>query len=671
MKRMVKFAAVMALLMAVTVTAYANVNVTFRANSCMVQGVLDTNDVSTDGNGLTGVDLRGTVQSYAGGADWTPGDNPMVSDGGDYWSYTISFPDAAIGSSLEYKFGFTVLNLDGTITSNWESANNRPFTVPATDTVLPVDYVGDGSVPFTDNPDTMDVYLRVNMGANVDFDSKTGTVYLAGDIVTPNWSPGSVAMNQEGSSDYWNLHVECAAGSYQYKFTPGTSWDGSEESNNRSLTVNQDTTVQWVWFNDVPALGFTGQDTADITFETDLSYAVQNNGFTLGDTLLVRFGYGGSSTTVLTDTLVNEGGYDYYVIVNDIPVGFGSPLYYQYYKLDKGLEIRENYYNQDPSLDDQTLAERRSVIIESATATVSDYGTSSTDMRRMPTFRNGNVIAQDTLKVYLECDVRPAIYSVKNGVTLNDVQGDIDITPAMMEAYPDTILNLGVAVNGPITGSWGNDTGMGDWGHHIMSLDNKAMYDDGTHGDLTAGDSIFTITLYLYADSSGLNTVGQEFKFGIGGGDNEGGEGGFGNNHIENVDDSQAETRMRAEFGSINMLYYSGWDYGTNSPILTAIKTADGSVPANFALKQNFPNPFNPTTTISYSLPVMSDVTLTIYNSLGQSVATYTEAAQAAGSYDLVWNGTNNFGQQVSTGVYFYKLSAGKYSSVKKMIFMK
>ncbi|MCK5683386.1 hypothetical protein KAJ27_04675, partial [bacterium] len=110
---------VMVMTLSFTTVAFADVDVTFRANSCMVQGVLDTNDVSTDGDGLTGVDLRGTVQEYASGSNWTPGGDPMNSDGGDYWSLTVTFPDAVIGDTLEFKFGFTVLNLDGTITSSW------------------------------------------------------------------------------------------------------------------------------------------------------------------------------------------------------------------------------------------------------------------------------------------------------------------------------------------------------------------------------------------------------------------------------------------------------------------------------------------------------------------------------------------------------------------------
>ncbi len=94
-------------------------------------------------------------------------------------------------------------------------------------------------------------------------------------------------------------------------------------------------------------------------------------------------------------------------------------------------------------------------------------------------------------------------------------------------------------------------------------------------------------------------------------------------------------------------------------------------LPVSYELLQNFPNPFNPSTTINYSVPQHSDVSLVIYNILGSKIRTLVNNSQAQGNYSVVWNGKDDFGNSVSSGIYFYALKAGDISFVKKMILMK
>ncbi len=101
------------------------------------------------------------------------------------------------------------------------------------------------------------------------------------------------------------------------------------------------------------------------------------------------------------------------------------------------------------------------------------------------------------------------------------------------------------------------------------------------------------------------------------------------------------------------------------------IKTTDiekeiTNFPKNFYLSQNYPNPFNPKTMISYQLPMTGEVELSIYNLLGQKVATLVNKNQPTGIYNVEWDATN-----LSTGVYYYKLQTGEFQQVKKMILMK
>ena len=94
--------------------------------------------------------------------------------------------------------------------------------------------------------------------------------------------------------------------------------------------------------------------------------------------------------------------------------------------------------------------------------------------------------------------------------------------------------------------------------------------------------------------------------------------------------------------------------------------------PAAFALATNYPNPFNPATTIQYALPQPADVQLTVYNVVGQVVRTLVAEHQAAGRYLVTWDATNDNGQSLSAGVYFYRLQAGgEFHAVRKMLLLK
>ena len=97
----------------------------------------------------------------------------------------------------------------------------------------------------------------------------------------------------------------------------------------------------------------------------------------------------------------------------------------------------------------------------------------------------------------------------------------------------------------------------------------------------------------------------------------------------------------------------------------------DVNVPKEFTLKQNYPNPFNPTTDISFTIGQTSDINLTIYNLLGQKVRVLENASRQAGTHTLRWDGRDQMGQDVSTGVYLYTLTNGTKSITKKMALMK
>ena len=104
---------------------------------------------------------------------------------------------------------------------------------------------------------------------------------------------------------------------------------------------------------------------------------------------------------------------------------------------------------------------------------------------------------------------------------------------------------------------------------------------------------------------------------------------------------------------------------------ITGIVDINTKVPKNFSLTQNYPNPFNPSTTIQYDLPKGENVKLKVYDILGREVATLVDDFQAAGSYKVQWNGRNDRGASLASGIYLYSFDAGGYKSVKKMIYLK
>jgi methionine-rich copper-binding protein CopC len=105
--------------------------------------------------------------------------------------------------------------------------------------------------------------------------------------------------------------------------------------------------------------------------------------------------------------------------------------------------------------------------------------------------------------------------------------------------------------------------------------------------------------------------------------------------------------------------------------VSVALSGAISTLPTEFALAQNYPNPFNPSTEINFDLPKNAHVELNVFNILGQTVTNLVSADMEAGSHRVSWDGTDSDGGSVASGIYFYRISAGDYSSSKKMMLLK
>lgn len=115
----------------------------------------------------------------------------------------------------------------------------------------------------------------------------------------------------------------------------------------------------------------------------------------------------------------------------------------------------------------------------------------------------------------------------------------------------------------------------------------------------------------------------------------------------------------------------AGWILKTGAQIPPPVGIGDGASPGRFALEQNHPNPFNPSTTIRYEVPRVERVTLIVYNSLGQAVRRLVEDRLQQGSHTVIWDGRDDNGREVAGGVYVYRLTAGGLSESRKAILLK
>jgi hypothetical protein len=111
------------------------------------------------------------------------------------------------------------------------------------------------------------------------------------------------------------------------------------------------------------------------------------------------------------------------------------------------------------------------------------------------------------------------------------------------------------------------------------------------------------------------------------------------------------------------------WEQGI--PIPVGVDESPNTLISDYQLGQNYPNPFNPGTTIEYRLAGRQDVSLKVFNMLGQEVATLVNEPQNAGVYRVQWDGTDRLGQKAASGIYLFRFQAGDFVQTRKMLLMK
>jgi hypothetical protein len=133
------------------------------------------------------------------------------------------------------------------------------------------------------------------------------------------------------------------------------------------------------------------------------------------------------------------------------------------------------------------------------------------------------------------------------------------------------------------------------------------------------------------------------------------------------------DQRLKSAGGEWKLL--SGW-FGSSRERRGKVHSSDVmDLPEAYSISQNYPNPFNPTTEITYTIPENEregvEVVIMVYNIRGQLIKRFNEGVRLPGRYIIVWDGRNDSGVKVSSGVYFYRIIAGEYITTRKMVMMK
>ncbi|MFA6597782.1 MAG: T9SS type A sorting domain-containing protein [Ignavibacteriaceae bacterium] len=389
--------------------------------------------------------------------------------------------------------------------------------------------------------------------------------------------------------------------------------DNWESISNRSFTVRVGTNTFTAFWN-VPFIPATAKE-IQMAFSINMELEKLAGLFdATGGTVELRgdlFGWGPGKAMTASATNV-----DIYETIQPVMVSVGDKVSFKFWHNNPETWEQDN-------LTDNTQGNRYYVI------TQADYDNAAAVVEA--SFNNGS------LETVLNVPANVKFTCNTNGRSIMDAPANTTF---------ETVFIAGS--NSPLqwpTGGWPN------------SDTSKVIFlsDDGTNGDAVAGDKIFTTTVtfpqysvlkvkYKYGANWGLSTNGGK-------NDNEAASG---SDKTLILGKFSANTTVVDTFGIIH------------TTDVTKVEKVGSTVPTAYLLEQNYPNPFNPETSIRFNVPKESFVTVKVFNTLGEEVATLVNEEKTAGVYNVSFKANN-----LTSGIYFYTIKANDFSSTKKMILMK
>jgi hypothetical protein len=597
-------------------------------------------------NETDGIHIAGSFQG------WDPGATELSDADGDMVYevtldiFTSNGDTVSAGDSVYYKF----INGD-----EWGEDENigadRLLVVPDTATVLVAPCFGSPD-PCPAPPDSVDVTFVVDMLYET---VSTSGVHVAGNF--QGWDPAASELTDADGDGKYEITFRFEVGqALEYKFVNGDAW-GSDEAvpdecasgGNRTLTAPNFDRPYEVCYETCDVCP-EAPVTKVVIFSVDMTEWLDEDGATgmpifsvsRGDQMQVRGGFNGWNCDTPEDCAMSRTpGSNIFSLAATLTDQAGHDNEYKFYLLhdSTSLELFE-----------------------------AEYGAMYGDMgwEDSPQFGGGNrhfMLGEDDGTGLLELPLS-GYYDLPEGAVVPADQAisltfSIDMTDAAADGFIADEDTVSVVLKDK-------------WLNYLQGFG-----DNSTHNATANGDGTYSVTIdfvgpipwhmiYNWQFYDVSEVLSQQ----------EGGGFGFG--------------RFRARYFHANSDRGCVWedfafpqdtwqkdpplpveDYDP-SAVCIALEVISDVVPAKFQLADNYPNPFNPTTNISFSIPMELDIQVNIYNLLGQRVATFNEGQLNAGTYNIRWNGRDQMGNPLASGIYFYELQAGnQFKQIKKMTFVK
>lgn len=588
------------------------VNVSFRANMAVQMKKGAFNPVADS------LYVRGNFQMDAGDvADWQGYTFKLIpaTSGDSIYTKTVSLPLSIIGKAMQYKF----VKNDIWETSQPSSSGNREFTLAASDMILPVGYF---------NNDSIYIYkpkVKMTINFTADMSNLLGTGF-------GNFDPTADSIQ-----------------------VMGLDWEGQTMIAPVNRTLKRDSLSPNLYRGQLTVQSEFG-DIAKWKFKAYPDARFANNGWESGAEHNIAFPSQDSTITlpvmvpaitVFPPPIGPDVTVLFQVDMNHSPInaktGQVIPLNSIQWMGVKGSAFPLGSWMGNWTASDTLITrEAPSMIVLVDDGTRGDLKAGDHIYSRNILFRAGtpagevvykyacSIKGQDTGSAYLDNEA-PAGFShmFKLAVPAN---GNVISLFNQFGPYPETLLSL--------TSPNGGENWTAESSHNITWNGYGITAIDIAYSTNNGSDWI-TVTTNQMANTGSYSWT------------------------VPNTPSSQCKVKISAA-GNSTIRSFSTGTFTISSLAETSRQTYNTEKPLDYELRQNFPNPFNPSTTIRFGLPEKTMVTLTVFNQLGQRVTLLAQETMDRGYHTVSWNAAN-----MPTGIYFYELKTEKFTSVKKLLLLK